>query len=254
MRFHAVVVALLAVVGASPSTAQEEPLALARLGGPVQLDGIPDEAVWRSVEPLPLTMYAPTHRGMPAQRTEIRVAYDDEHLYAAGWFYDHDPRGIRVNSLYRDRWNGDDALAIYVDAFNDNRNAKWFGVTPAGMRFDLLVSDDGAATNGSWDAFWDVKTAVTAEGWFAEVRIPFSTLGFQVKDGRAVMGLTVTRLVSRSGERVTFPDIDPRFEFRAPSKARDVVLSGVRSRTPLYLTPYLLGGVTRTTGTETERE
>jgi hypothetical protein len=57
------------------------------------------------------------------------------------------------------------------------------------------------------------------------VRIPFSTIGFQADAaGRAVMGLTVTRLVSRLTERVTFPEIDPAFEFRRPSLARDVVL------------------------------
>lgn len=27
------------------------------------------------------------------------------------------------------------------------------------------------------------------------------------------MGLTITRLISRSNERVTFPDIDPKFAF-----------------------------------------
>ncbi len=32
---------------------------------------------------------------------------------------------------------------LYIDSFNDNRNAKWFGIAPAGMRFDQLVSDDG---------------------------------------------------------------------------------------------------------------
>jgi hypothetical protein len=151
-----------------------------------------------------------------------------------------------VNSLYRDRWNGDDSFAIYIDAFNDNQNAKWFGTTPAGMRFDLLVSDDGNTTNDNWDSFWTSKTSVTAEGWFAEVRIPFSSLGFRAgPDGRAIMGLTVTRLVSRIDERVTFPAIDPKFPFRRPSAAQDVVMRDVRSRTPLYLTPYVLGGASR---------
>jgi hypothetical protein len=204
-------------------------------------------------------MYAPVFRGTPVQRTEIRVAYDDEHLYAAGWFYDTEPSAIRINSLYRDRWNGDDAFAIYVDAFDDNRNAKWFGTTPGGIRFDQLVSDDGATLNESWDTFWTSRTTVTREGWFAEVRIPFSSLGFQTADGGdVVMGLTVTRLVSRSGERVTFPEIDPKFEFRRPSVARDVVLRDVRSRRPLYITPYGLTGVARNaveeTGFRTERE
>jgi hypothetical protein len=236
----------LLVTPAARAVAQEAPLELTRLSSPITLDGRLDDPAWREVPALPLTMYAPVFRGTPTQRTELRVAYDDEAFYAAGWFYDTDPSGIRVNSLYRDRWNGDDTLAIYIDAFNDNQNAKWFGITPAAMRFDLLVSDDGNTTNDSWDSFWSAETTVTSEGWFVEVRIPFSTLGFRVDDeGRATMGLTLTRLVSRLGERVTFPAIDPKFPFRNPSAAHDVVMRGVRSQTPLYVTPYALGGGSR---------
>jgi len=217
------------------------------VSAPIVVDGVPDEAAWRGIAPLPLTMYTPVFRGTPTQRTEIRVGYDDEHFYAAGWFYDTEPDQIRVNSLYRDRWNGDDTLAIYIDPFNDNQNAKWFGTTAAGMRFDQLVSDDGATLNGNWDAVWTSRARITAEGWFVEVRIPFSTLGFRADEtGRSVMGLTVTRLVSRHDERVTFPEIDPAFPFRRPSLARDVVLRDVRTRTPIYFTPYVLGGRNRT--------
>ena len=241
--FPALLVTLLVT---TPAIAQETLLELQRLSSPITVDGRLDEEAWQKIPALPMTMYAPVYRGTPTQRTEIRVAYDDEYFYAAGWFYDADPSGIRVNSLYRDRWNGDDAFAIYIDAFNDNRTAKWFGTTPAGMRFDVLVSDDGLTSNDSWDAFWTAKTTVTADGWFAEVRIPFSTLGFQAADdGRAVMGLTVTRLVSRISERVTFPDIDPKFPFRNPSVAQDIVLRDVRTRKPLYVTPYVLGGGSR---------
>ena len=221
--------------------AQQAPLELTRINTPIVIDGNMHDEAWSAVPPLPLTMYTPAFRGTPTQRTEIRVAYDDEAFYAGAWCYDTKPSGIRINSLYRDRWNGDDALAIYIDAFNDNNNAKWFGVTPAGMRFDSLVSDDGNTLNDNWDGFWTAKAAITNEGWFAEVRIPFSTIGFQADDaGRAIMGLTVTRLLSRINERVTFPDIDPKFPFRAPSKARDVMLTGVRGSTPLYVTPYAL--------------
>ena len=243
MRSTATRAALITLFITSPALAQEAPIELQRLASPIIVDGKLDDEAWKKIAPLPLTMYAPVFRGSPTQRTEIRVAYDDEYFYAAGWFYDSDPSGIRVNSLYRDRWNGDDAFAIYIDAFNDNRSSKWFGTTPAGMRFDILVSDDGLTTNDSWDAFWISKTSVSADGWFAEVRIPFSTLGFQAgADGRAVMGLTVTRLVSRLNERVTFPAIDPKFPFRNPSVAHDIVLRDVKTRTPFYVTPYALGG------------
>src|SRR5688500_1965429 len=231
---------------ASSSSAQESrerPIELVRISQPIVVDGVMNDRGWREVPALPAVMYAPVFNGQPTERTEMRVVYDEANVYVGGWFYDSDPKGIRINSLYRDRWNGDDTLAIYIDAFNDNQNAKWFGITPAGVRFDLLVSDDGNTSNDNWDSFWDAKTSVTSEGWFVEVKIPFSTLGFRAgPDGRAVMGLTLTRLVSRLNERVTFPAIDPKFPFRNPSQAQDVVLQDVRSRTPVYLTPYLLGG------------
>jgi hypothetical protein len=224
-----------------------QPLELQRLRGTIQLDGVPNESAWQEIAPLPLTMYTPVFQGEATQRTEIRVTYDDENFYAAGWFYDTRPSEIRINSLYRDRWNGDDAFAIYIDVFNDNQNAKWFGTTAGGIRFDQLVSDDGATLNGSWDTFWSAETTVTNEGWFAEVRIPFSSLGFQASaDGRAIMGLTATRLLARLDERVTFPAIDPKFEFRRPSLAQDVVLHDVRSHRPLYVTPYGLTGRSQT--------
>src|SRR4051812_45607815 len=234
----------LAVAAATTASAQKlPPLGIRRLSAPVTIDGNPNDAAWRDIEPLPMTLYTPIFRGTPTQRTEIRVAYDNEYFYAAGWFYDQDASSIRVNSLYRDRWNGDDAFAIYIDAFNDKRNSKWFGTTPGGIRFDQLVSDDGATLNGSWDTSWSAATTLTKDGWFAEIRIPFSSLGFRTDaEGKAVMGLTVTRLVSRMEERVTFPEIDPRSEFRRPSVAREVVLRNVRPRTPLYVTPYALTG------------
>jgi hypothetical protein len=241
-------IAALVAILSTAAQAQELPLEISRLTGPIEIDGVPNEAAWRAIAPLPVTMYAPVHRGTPTQRTEIRIAYDDGNFYAAGWFYDTDPRGIRVNSLYRDRWNGDDAFAMYIDAFNDNQTSKWFGLTAGGTRFDILLSDDGNASNNAWDTFWSAKTTITDSGWFAEVKIPFSSLGFHVNgDGRATMGFTATRLVSRIEERVVFPDIDPRFEFRRPSLARDIVLTGVRSHTPLYVTPYVLSGGARNT-------
>ena len=240
------VVTSLLVVGiglAAAQSSRETPMLLTRISTPIVVDGDMSDEAWQSVPPLPLTMYTPVFRGTPQQRSEIRVAYDADALYAGGWFYDTDPSGIRINSLYRDRWNGDDTLAIYVDTFNDNQNAKWFGITPAGMRFDSLVSDDGNTLNDNWDGFWTGQARITAEGWFVEVRVPFSSLGFQPDaQGRTVMGLTVTRLVSRLGERTTFPEIDPKFPFRRPSMAQDVSMEGVTSHRPLYVTPYVLAG------------
>ncbi|MEW5917832.1 MAG: hypothetical protein AB1762_15630, partial [Gemmatimonadota bacterium] len=101
-----IVVASAITSAGSPSHAQGTPsplVTLTRLDGPIVLDGVPNEAAWQSIPTLPLTMYTPVFRGTPTQRTEIRVAYDDEAFYAACWCYDSEPSRIRINSLYRDR-------------------------------------------------------------------------------------------------------------------------------------------------------
>ena len=113
--------ALLALPAAAVS--QEPPIPLARVTV-IALYGRVDEAAWDAVAPLPVTLYSPAYRGTPTEATEIRLAYDDGYLYASGRFFDSDPAGIRVNSLYRDRWSGDDVLPLFVDSFNDNRSAR----------------------------------------------------------------------------------------------------------------------------------
>ena len=91
-RMAATALITLLVTGtATRAHAQEAPLQLTRLSGPITLDGKPDEPAWEQVPPLPLTMYTPVFRGQPTQRTEIRVAYDSENLYVAGRFYDTEP-------------------------------------------------------------------------------------------------------------------------------------------------------------------
>lgn len=224
---------------------QQAPHPLARLDGEIVLDGRPDDAAWSAVEPLPLTLYAPIHRGQASESTEIRLAYDADHLYASGRFFDSDPGGIRVNSLHRDRWSGDDVFALFVDSFNDNQSARRFSITPAGTRIDELIGADGQERNLSWDAPWDVATSRDARGWYFEMRIPFASLRFQGSGDEVVMGITASRLIARKNERSTWPDIDPRSAFDRPSETRDVVLRGIRSDRPVLLTPYALAGASR---------
>ncbi len=217
---------------------------LARVSGPVELDGLSDEAAWVGIEPFPMTMYTPAFRGALTERTEIRLGYDDEYLYVAGRFYDSEPAGIRVNSMYRDRLSGDDSFGILVDPFNDNDIGLWFYTTPAGLRGDVSINGDGNGTwNGSWNTYWDVAAVQTSEGWFAELRIPFSSLGFQSVNDRVEMGISAYRYIPRKNERQVFPEIPPDFNYLRPSLAQDAILDGVSTNRPVYVTPYVLSGV-----------
>jgi hypothetical protein len=217
-------------------------IALPWIDGPVRIDGAVDEAAWERVPPLRLTTHTPVFGRPPSEATTIRIAYDADYLYAAGVFLDSDPHGIRSNSLYRDRYAGDDVFTLFLDTFNSNESALWFETNPAGVRMDRTLSDDANEYDNSWNTFWDVATTRFTGGWAAEMRIPLSSLPFQVNEGRVVMGMTVARLISRKNEWVTFPSIGPSWGIRQPSVAQDVILEGVQSRNPTYVTPYVLAG------------
>ena len=225
-----------------------------RLDGPIALDGQSDEAAWHDIDPLPLTMNYPTFQGEFTERTEIRVAYDNEYIYAAGRFYDSDPDGIRGNSLTRDNPSeSDDYFVFLLDTFNDNENALVFMTTPAGIRIDQTVFNDAQITgmeppiNESWNTFWDVATDLTDEGWFAEMRIPISSIRFQDNDGQVTMGLMTWRWIGRKSEGHSFPETPPKWylSYLKPSIMQDVVFDDMYSRKPVYITPYGLGGMGR---------
>ncbi len=238
---------LVLAVLAGPAWGQDT-LRLARLTGPIVVDGRVDEPAWEDVPVFPLTMFVPQHRGTLTERTEIRVAYDDAAIYVSGRMYDSDPSGVRANTVYRDAFAGDDLFSIALDTYNDYQTAVWFVVNPAGGRIDQTLSNDGERTNLppnnlDWNTFWDAEATRDERGWFAEMRIPFSSLGFQDVDGRVVMGLEVYRSIARKNERQLFPDIPPSAGyFIKPSRMQRILLEGVRRHQPVYVSPYGLGG------------
>ena len=222
--------------------------------GHIHLDGFVDEPAWDDIEPVPLVMYSPMYGGELTEETEIRIAYDDRYLYVSGRLFDSDVTGIRANSFTRDGFSGDDQFSVVIDSYNDHETAVAFVVNPNGARSDRAVWGDAEWTagtrpfNSDWNAHWDGIAQQTADGWSAEMRIPFSSLGFQNTGGEVEMGLIVYRSISRKNERHVYPDISPEygfFGFGKPSLAQRVTFSQVDRTTPVYVTPYLLGGMTQ---------
>ncbi|HEU5171617.1 MAG TPA: DUF5916 domain-containing protein [Gemmatimonadales bacterium] len=247
MRSLAVTVLLCAAPCAARLGAQE-PLTIPRIEGPVEIDGRLDEPVWDSLAPLPMVTYVPTFGLAPSESTEVRVAHDGRAIYVGARLYDSDPRGVQAWTRARDQDDGGDFVNVLLDTFNDSENAVTFSTTPAGPRLDFgLVNDgegDNAATN-AWNGVWDVRVRRDERGWYAEFRIPFSTLRYQAtSDGTVRMRLIVNRLIGRKSERVIFPAIPPRWSFGMfkPSQAREVEFRGVETRRQYRLTPYGLGG------------
>ncbi len=266
---------LLVLAAALPLGAQSAgpdagaaPWPVPRISGPIEIDGRVDEPAWEAIEPLPAVMHVPTFEGQMTERTEFRVAYDDAYVYASCRAYDSDPAGIRAPSLQRDVSSfANDWCVLHLDTFNDNETALGFGTTPAGVRTDAVFPADGTtAPNFSWNTFWDVAVSRDSDGWYAEFRVPLSSLRFQREPGtdRVVMGLSMWRNIARKSEVHIWPAVPPRWGFNSIFKAsrfRDVGFTGIESTRPVYVTPYALGGAGRSralndaeTAWETDRE
>lgn len=230
-----------------------EPVPITRITEPVVLDGLSDEPVWDRIEPFPMTAHEPVFGAPPSEKTEVLVAYDEDYMYFALRAYDSEPDRIRGNLLYRDRYGSDDFFEVMLDTYNDNETLFVFATTPAGMRRDVEITRDASGPFGSWlnsdfNTFWDVETTVNDEGWFAEMRVPLSSLRFQEDNGRVIMGMSLHRIIARKSERVTYPPIQPDadFSFLKASRVQKIVLDDVESRRPVYIRPYGLGGYNRT--------
>ncbi len=223
----------------------QPPLVIQRIAGDITLDGRVDEAAWKKINPLPLVTHWPEFGNRPSDSTELRIAYDDDYIYFSG-VCRADRENILAASFKRDLFTtGTDYIALVMDTFNDNENALLFSTTPTGNRSDQAISRDANQLNQSWDTFWDAEAVITDDGWSAEIRIPFSSLGFQVVDGKAVMGLIVWRYTAKKNELNIFPAVRPDWGFWSfvkPSVMRKVVFEGIKSSNPVYVTPYLLGG------------
>jgi len=220
------------------------PVHIARLSGPITLDGRVTEAAWSAVPALPLTTYLPVAGRHPVDSSEVRLAYDDEYLYASARFFVSSPDEIQATTLGRDQLGPDDRFRIMLDTYNDNRTGVGFLVTPSGSRSDYDMTDDGVFSN-NWNTYWDAAATRDAHGWYAEMRIPFSSLRFRPENGRVVMGLIALRVSARRNEWATYPALSPDMAkalWRA-SVAQKIVFDSLERRSPLYVTPYALGGV-----------
>ena len=230
----------------------QDRLIIPQLQGEIFFDGIINEPVWDSIQPLTMVMHEPVFGKEPSEKTEVRITYNHNFIFISARLYDREAHKIMSTSKKRDEMSaGNDWFIVIFDSFNDKENGLIFGTTPSGLRSDLTVFKDGMVAlpelpfNVNWNTFWDVKTTRDDQGWYLEMRIPLTSLRFKEDNGASVMGLTCIRQIAHKNETDVFPAIPPNwgmFSVYRPSQASEVVFQGIQSRKPFYIAPYLIGG------------
>jgi len=219
------------------------------------IDGSPFESAWDKIDDREFYMLNPVSGGPPSQRGKAKIGHFGKNLYVAGYMYDSEPDKIRAKSKKRDEMSGaSDFFGVSLDTYNDNENALFFLTTPAGLRLDAQIFNDGQATppaipmQRDWNTLWEVKTSLNRDGWFAEMLIPLSSLRYTKVEGKVSMGLSFFRYISRLAEADIYPKTSNEWGFWSatkPSQFEDVQIIGIESINPLYFSPYLLGGIER---------
>lgn len=234
--------------GASP------PVAIStRTASPPVIDGNLSEGAWGGAGTIETLVQREPFEGRPAsERTRVRILHDDEALYVGAWLFDRDPAAVVTGQNLRDASLTDsDAFLLVLDTYLDRQNGFVFGTTPSGIEYDGQVSNEGqgggqqrqqagsiGGFNLNWDGSWQVATSRDSAGWYAEMRIPFSTLRYD-KGGPQVWGFNMERRIRRNNELAVWAPLPRQFDINRVSLAGTLQLEAPAKRI-VTISPYAL--------------
>jgi hypothetical protein len=207
---------------------------------PPTIDGVLDDPAWQGADWQGDFIQREPYEGKPpSQQTEFKILYDDKHLYVAIRAHDTDPDRIERRLSRRDTIEGD-SVGIDIDSYFDKRTSFGFVVNAAGVKRDLVLSNDGDDADMNWDPIWLVKTSRDENGWNAEMRIPLSQLRFAGSDS-LTWGLQVHRNLFRRAEHSLWQFI-PRDSSGWVHQFGELHgLDGIKPSRQVEILPYTVG-------------
>ncbi len=215
-----------------------------RRTAPLVIDGRLDEAAWQTApRQSGFTQRFPIDGGKAGFTTSFAVLYDDDAVYVGVWSDDPDPTQIKNLLTRRDVDGPADAVSVGFDSYHDRRTGYVFQLNAAGVQRDMLLFDD-TNFDDTWDAVWIGDSAITAQGWTAEFRIPLSQLRYAAGETN-LWGLQVVRYVGRTSEQDAW---SPWPRSTPAVVSRFGTIDGIDHLTParrLELLPYVTGGIER---------
>jgi hypothetical protein len=217
-----------------------------------KLDGYGTDNCWNN---LPIhnnfTQIQPDPEKPSKYETKVRLCYDNTAIYIFAEMLQ--PSNVTLKQLgERDaigRVNAD-VFQIFFDTYNDNQNGFAFKVTAAGVQGDdkmLNGGGDNGGSDNSWDAVWESKTRTDNEGWYAEIKIPFSAIRFPKTDVQT-WGFNMQRRVRKFNETSFYSPIDVN---KSGFLAQFGNLTGLKEIKPpvrLALFPYINLGTQKLPG------
>ena len=221
-----------------------------RIDEPVSLDGRLDEEVWEEAGRISNFTQRELNEHQPAtERTEVAVLYSGTDLYIGIWCFDNDPASIVAQKMQWDfDYGSEDNFEIVLDTYGDRRDAYFFAVNANGSQADALIQDNGQKTNSDWNGVWYDAAQKNEQGWFVEIRIPFSTLKFSAAPDQ-IWGINFERNIRHKREQVRWQGWSRDASIRQISRAGILEgLSDLPRMGVFEFRPYAVAGAEKERG------
>ena len=240
MKFSALLILLFTfVAGFGQTVVKRKELPARRTQATPKIDGVLDDACWTDIpfatdfiESSPV----PGKVESKEKRTEVKVLYNDAAIYVYVRMYDN-PDSIAHELVTRDNIGNADYIGIVFDSFLDRRNGNGFYVTAAGVQFDAKYSTD-AGEDPNWNAVWESAVKIDAQGWTAEMKIPYSALRFSDKSIQN-WGLNFVRKRSNANVQTFWNFVDPKVNGFINQGGTLTGLQDIKPPVRLSFSPYI---------------
>lgn len=207
------------------------------------IDGVLNEDVWQTAAVLSdFTQYEPIEGISASEATRIRIFYTTDAIYFGIEAFDRTPGQILARLGERDQAPfNDDWVRLMLDTFNDERQAYTFYVNPLGIQADALWlegldTDRSVPVDFNPDFIWTSDGQVTADGWTAEVRIPYISLRFREQPVQT-WGFNAAREVKRRGFKQSWAPLTQATPSTLAQGGKLVGLEGLQPRRLVELNP-----------------
>jgi hypothetical protein len=138
--------------------------------------------------------------------------------------------------------DGSDIISIYIDPYFDRSSGYNFRVNPHGVVADAFLPES-FNRDSDWNAVWECATRRDEQGWYAEIRIPFSSVRYRGSSSMT-WGLQVYRWMHTRGEDTGWVHWDREQGGFVSNFGTLTGLDDVKSPRQIEILPYTVTGAT----------
>ncbi len=238
LRLIAVCVCIL-LTSTAFSQVTKRQLIAKRITSTIKIDGVLDDAAWKDapvadkfieLRPTPFRVESEDNA------SQVYLVYNNEGIYVGGYLHEKNKDSIAAELSGRDGFGNNDFVGVIFDTYYDKLNGFEYFVTPLGEQWDAKVSNNNE--DFSWNAVWESKSKLQADGWSFEMFIPYSAIRFGKKNIQD-WGFNIVRKRNKSAQQLFWQQLDPNVNGFLTQEGLLTGLEGIKPPMRLQFSPYL---------------